>query len=328
MVFEENYKYLIVFVVLISLMYIFLYINKDISKSKSIINIKNNVIGLNDEILVNTLKGPLSMNSIIFEHFLFNIKNKISWLKLHSKLIKNEELEELLKNTRKHLTELNSDDPNDIQDYCDSDNSYEEIIREKQKIQNHVDKIRKMVIETDDYEEHMISLLLSQLEIDIDVLLFLIKKSLCKTKRYDFRDLDKSIKLLTNLIKNNNDNFIYLQNEEEYSMLDDLSKIIEIEKTSNDTNQKIESYKSQPNNKVYSGGNELVNLVKKTSVPKINNFTKFYSDISNSQNIIMNENDSKILSNKNLYYSKVFKPTKQYKEIYSAFEDGNYEIGS
>ena len=144
-------------------------------------------------IRLNTLNGPVSMDIGVFNFLVSKIKNTISILK--TKKIYSEKARKLVEEAREELAEhiKNSDT------YCERQEWG--LKAETNEILKNTDRIKLLgeMSDVDDGDKSL-QILLTELEIDLDFLLHLMRRAECN-KRYDFRSLDRAMILLNSELK-------------------------------------------------------------------------------------------------------------------------------
>jgi hypothetical protein len=185
-----NYKYLGFAVIFFLITYYFLYITK-----KSIVQYDID-IKMKDKssIKVLTSKGEIYMNSNIFEMHMNRVKETIHKL---TKNITTKDCNSLKKylddaniNIKNYIT-LNTNDTNAL---CANNNNIfnDSVIKERELLKKKLDKTLKRDDIDDDISDNIKYNILN-LVIDIDIILFLIKGSVCKKGFIDLTSIDKVI---------------------------------------------------------------------------------------------------------------------------------------
>jgi hypothetical protein len=186
-----NYRYLGCAVLFFLISYYFLYITK-----KSMIQYDIN-IKMKDKssIKVLTSKGEIQMNSNIFEMHMNKTKETINKL---TKNITTKDCNSLKKylddaniNVKNYIT-LNTNDTNAL---CANNNNIfnDSVIKERELLKKKLDKNLKRDDINDDDISDDIKYNLLNLVTDIDIILFLIKGSVCKKGFIDLTSIDKVI---------------------------------------------------------------------------------------------------------------------------------------
>jgi hypothetical protein len=161
-----------------------------------------------EHILVTTEKGDIEMDTNVFEHHMNRMKDNIVQLnqKFTDKECSNlkEYLDKAKTNTQKYI-DLNKNDIKEPNDFCSLDLRYElvddYVLQERNMIRQKLDlgKPKTIMDDNDDNinaDEIRYSIL--ELLIDIDIILFLMRSSMCNQGRFDMTSLDQVILELYN----------------------------------------------------------------------------------------------------------------------------------
>jgi hypothetical protein len=185
-----NYKYLGMAVVFLIMTYYYL------SNTKSDIYLKKINDKSDDKIYIMTSKGKISMDNNVFEKHMNRMKKNIVDLQ-HNFSKKNcTELKKYIddaKNQTKKYIDLNKN--NIGPDFCNLNNSLKmidnNILKERELLKNKMDGKYKTELddgETDDVDEIRYNIL--ELLIDIDIIMFLVRSSVCRKGEIDLTSLD------------------------------------------------------------------------------------------------------------------------------------------
>jgi hypothetical protein len=210
-----------------------------LNNTKSEIYMKKINENSKDKIYIMTSKGKVAMDNNVFEKHMIRIKKNITNLQ-HNFNDKNcNEMKkhiDIAKNKTKRYIDLNKDniDP----DFCDLNSKLkiidDNILKERELLKNKMVSRHKTEMdneETDEVDNIRYSIL--ELLIDIDIIMFLIRSSICKKGEIDLSALDNIIlelyeKNCTNKSSNSNkeeftDNFIQEKYNAALNILSDTS---------------------------------------------------------------------------------------------------------
>jgi hypothetical protein len=154
-----------------------------------------------EHILVTTNKGEIEMDTNVFEHHMGRMKDNL--VQLNQKFTDREcfELKEYLDkaklNTQRYI-DLNK---NESAEFCNLESRYEMVddymLQDRELLRKQLDS-RKTIIETDAVDIDEIRYSILELLIDIDIILFLMRSSMCKRGRFDMTSMDQVILELYN----------------------------------------------------------------------------------------------------------------------------------
>jgi hypothetical protein len=205
-----NYNYLGLSIVFLILTYYWLeHTKKAITRKEEQVT-KNGNTG--NHIMVTTKKGDIEMDTNVFEHHMRRMKDNI--IQLNQKFTDDEcsKLKEYLDNAKintKSYINLNNAKTNNSSDFCNLDLRYDlvdnnilqerEILRQKLETGKH-----KTILDNDDNDDNdeidvdEIQYSILELLIDIDIILFLMRSSMCNKGRFDITSLDSVVLELYN----------------------------------------------------------------------------------------------------------------------------------
>jgi hypothetical protein len=183
-----NYSYLGVTIILLMICYYFLY-----STKKGIYHKKLSDDIINRKIItVKTSNGDIMLDPNIFEMHMKRFKDNIT--ELNDKISNEtcESLKHIIKDTNKNIKAYIQLNTEDIADFCNEDNLIDEsILKERDALKAKILKTARM--ENNINDEDKTRLLLLETILDIDIIIFLIKSSLCKKGKLDLSAIDMLI---------------------------------------------------------------------------------------------------------------------------------------
>jgi hypothetical protein len=159
-------------------------------------------------ILVKTEKGDIEMDTNVFEHHMSRMKDNI--VQLNQKFTDKEcsDLKEYLDNAKSNTQsyiDLNKNDKKEPNDFCSLDARYglvdDYMLQERDGLRRKMDLGQSKTIMDngdDDIDADEIRYSMLELLIDIDIILFLMRSSMCKQGRFDMTSLDQVILELYN----------------------------------------------------------------------------------------------------------------------------------
>jgi len=187
---ELNYRYLGCAILFFMMTFYFLRATKKSVHSYDIVMQKND----DSTIKVITQKGAMHINKNNFELHMDKIKKNISKLSKHITKTDCPTLKKYLRNAKintKNYIELNS---KNLNNFCDNKNNIfnDKVFEERNLLKKKLDKKTKRDDIGNVSDDHIRYELLD-LIIDIDIILFLMKSSICDKGRVDLSSLDKVI---------------------------------------------------------------------------------------------------------------------------------------
>jgi hypothetical protein len=193
-----NFNYLGLAIVFLITTYYWLEHTKQTITKKEKRIAKNGNTG--SHIMVTTKKGDIEMDTNVFEHHMRRMKDNI--VQLNQKFTQKEcsELKKYLENAKiktKNYIDLNKVN-NSSNDFCNLDSRYKlvnsYILQEREMLRLKLETGKsKTILDTDDIDADEIRYSILELLIDIDIIIFLMRSSLCKKGRFDMTSLDQVI---------------------------------------------------------------------------------------------------------------------------------------
>lgn len=182
-----NYTYLCVATILLIISYYLLHTLKKEHKEK-----EKRESSSKNTILVQTSKGEIKMDANIFEIHMNRMKGNIISLSENMSGSKCSVIKKYLETTKqntKSFIELNHNN----KDFCKMDIQYKmvnpQILKERELLRKKM--LKETVLETDESKEaDKMRYSILELLIDIDIILFLVRASLCKTGKVDLSVMD------------------------------------------------------------------------------------------------------------------------------------------
>lgn len=195
-----NYKYFGIAIVFLLLTYYYLSSTKDHIYKKEIYNKKY------ENVKIKTKNGNITMDPNIFEMHMLRTKDNIVFLQKNFNPKKCDMIKKYLENAKNHIKKyihLNTENIND--EFCDFKTRFklvdDNLVKEREMLKNKLSN--KTLVDYDDKEEvedDNIRYAILELLIDIDIILFLIRSSLCKKGEMDLSVLDQ---IIMELYRNN-----------------------------------------------------------------------------------------------------------------------------
>ena len=187
-----DYKYLGVATVFLLLAFFYLTNTKDGIKQ----HVNNKTY--NSSVKVLTSKGEIYMDPNIFEKHMERIKENI--INIHQNFDKRDcpKLKKYLTNAKIHTESYIQINKNNINtDFCNADNKLDlfndNILKERALLKKKLDVKTKLDDNDDDVISDKMKYNLLELMIDIDIILFLVKSSICKKGTLDLSSFDQVI---------------------------------------------------------------------------------------------------------------------------------------
>ena len=234
---DMTYQYIFVALIILIILVLLFQLNKyacckNRNESRCYTNMEKTI-------MLNTNKGPVIMDDVMFNDFILNNKRILNWLKRYVGKIDNvliaKQVEKLMINFKNHVDKFKED----------ANLATDEIDKERRDIMSKIGNIRYTIAETDadEIEKHPIEDLLVKMELEMDFILYLIKNSLCDGKRFDFRDLDAAMVIISKEIHQ-----IAKTTDATPSDRLEISQLYEMM----ENRQRKESYRAQPDIKRHS----------------------------------------------------------------------------
>lgn len=184
-----NYSYLGVTIILLMICYYFLY-----STKKGIYHKKLSDDIINRKIItVKTSNGDIMMDPNIFEMHMKRFKDNITELNDKTSNETCESLRHIIKDTNNNMKSYIQLNTEHLADFCSENTNLidESILKERDALKAKILKTARM--ENNINEEDKTRLLLLETILDMDIIIFLIKSSLCKKGKLDLSAIDMLI---------------------------------------------------------------------------------------------------------------------------------------